>query len=96
MIRSTCLKGHSGDVSSVAWNKDGTLLASGSDANQEPAPVKIWDLSSGSPVEKCAFRGVGFARSVAWSPDGKTLASGHSWRVRLWDTDHQWTRNSVD
>jgi hypothetical protein len=38
----------------------------------------------------------GLASSVAWSPDGKTLASGHLWRVRLWDTDHQWTRDSVD
>jgi Tol biopolymer transport system component len=90
------LKGYLGDVFSVAWNKDGTLLASGGETNEEPAPVKIWDMSSGSPVEKCAFRGRDFAESVAWSPDSKTLASGHSFRLRLWDTDHQWTRNSVD
>ena len=53
MIRSTCLKGHSEYVSSVAWNKDGTLLASGS----EDKTVKIWDMSSGSPVEKCTLEG---------------------------------------
>ena len=85
MIRSTCLKGHSEYVSSVAWNKDGTLLASGS----EDKTVKIWDMSSGSPVEKCTLEGhSGGVRSVAWSPDGKTLASGsNDQTVRLWDVE---------
>jgi len=79
------LKGHSGGVSSVAWNKDGTLLASGS----WDKTVKIWDMSSGSLVEKCTLRGhSNWVASVAWSPDGKTLASGSADKtVRLWDVE---------
>lgn len=40
-------------MSSVAsrWNKDVTLLASGS------GDVKIWDMSSGPPVEECTPTG---------------------------------------
>jgi WD40 repeat protein len=84
-VEKCTLTGHSNWVTSVAWNEDGTLLASGSCDET----VKIWDMSSGSAVEKCTLKGHSdWVKSVAWSPDGKTLASGsEDATVRLWDAE---------
>ena len=65
------LKGHAGEVSSVAFSPDGQRLASASDDQT----VKIWDSATGK--ELFALKGhAGEVMSVAFSPDGQRLASG--------------------
>jgi WD40 repeat protein len=64
------LDGHPDDVYSVAWNPDGTRLASiGYGGN-----LYVWDAETGKPLfhQKIAPRTLSYG--VAWSPDGKQLA----------------------
>src|SRR5262249_9185683 len=75
------LKGHTGQVWSVAFSPDGTRLASGSG----DWTMKVWDAASGQELR--ALKGhTGAVSSVAFSPDGTRLASA-SWdqTVKVWD-----------
>ena len=61
------LKGHSGNVESVAFSPDGTKIISGSGENDNT--IKIWDANTG----ECLKTLTGHSRSVysvAYSPDG--------------------------
>ena len=75
------LIGHTDYVRSVAFNTDGSTLASGSD----DGTVRLWDTAFG--VNKQTLIGhTDYIFSVAFSPDGNTLASGSlDSTVRLWD-----------
>jgi WD40 repeat protein/predicted Ser/Thr protein kinase len=75
-------QGHTQTVTSVAFNKDGTRLASAS----EDQTVRIWEVETGNELHVLR----GHARAVvgvAFHPDGTRLASAsHDQTVRLWDT----------
>jgi eukaryotic-like serine/threonine-protein kinase len=77
------LRGHSGDVCTVAFspNDGGRWIASGS----EDSTVKIWDSRSGEEIH--TFRGhTGLISTVVFSPDGQRLYSGsRDTAVRVWD-----------
>jgi WD40 repeat protein len=73
--------GHTNGVNCVAFNPDGTLLASGSNDQT----IKLWDVAA--TREKATLKGhAHWVLSLAFSPDGTLLASGsHDKTVKLWD-----------
>lgn len=74
-----CIDEHTGAVSAVAFNKDGTRLAT-----QSADKVHVWDANTGHKLsEKPHDRVIG----VAFSPtDGSLLAScGYDGLVKVWD-----------
>jgi WD40 repeat protein len=71
---------HPGGVSAVAFNRDGTRLASAGGKN-----VKVWDTKTGREVLSLGGHSW-IVSSVAYSRDGKRLASGSTDEtVRVWD-----------
>lgn len=74
------LEGHQDRISSVAFDRKGETLASGS----LDSTVKIWDVRSGNLLR--TFQGHGAMRAVAFDPQGETLASGSFDKtVELWE-----------
>jgi WD40 repeat protein len=75
------LKGHTDEVSVVAFSPGGKTLASGClDGN-----IKLWDVATGKELATLE-RGGGKVRSVSFSPNGKMLASGNEdGTIGVWD-----------
>ncbi len=75
------LRGHTDQVSSVAFSADGKTLVSGS----WDRTVKLWDIATGK--EKSTLRGhTNHVFDVAFSADSTVIASaGRDLTVRLWD-----------
>jgi WD40 repeat protein/serine/threonine protein kinase len=69
-------------IRSVAWNSDGSRLASGG----EDGTVKIWESATGKLLE--TLRGhTATTGSVLWSPDGTRLATKDFRQVvKVWNT----------
>ena len=67
------LQGHSDSVRSVAFNHDGSLLASASASYDKT--VRLWDPYSGKQLNMLTGHS-GWVRSVAFNHDGSLLASG--------------------
>jgi WD40 repeat protein len=78
--RSMVLRGHSAIVFSVAFSRDGSMLASGA----EDRSVRIWDLQTG----RCRHTLTGHkanVRKVAFRPGKPVLASSsHDHFIKLW------------
>lgn len=73
------LRGHTASVDSVAFNEDGTRLASAADT------VKIWDATSGQELLTLRGDNSGFSNAV-FSPDGRRLASARGdGIIKLWN-----------
>jgi WD40 repeat protein len=77
------LRGHGGEVNSVAISPGGTRIASGS----SDWTVRVWDAVTGEPALGGPLEWHrGYVTSVAWSPDGTMIASGSAdMTVRVWD-----------
>ncbi|NRB22012.1 hypothetical protein HRU45_04720 [Candidatus Dependentiae bacterium] len=79
------LNDHRDFVNSVAWNPDGTQLASGS----SDETIKIWNPHAGILLHTLNGH-TDWVRSVAWNPDGTQLASGSYDRtIKIWNIDKE-------
>jgi WD40 repeat protein len=75
------LKGHTAEVLSVAFSRDGKLVASG----DETGTIKLWDAVKDK--ELVTLKGhTGGVSSLAFNADGKMLASGGADKtIKLWE-----------
>src|SRR5260221_2528869 len=68
------LSGHTGNIQSLAFSRDGKFVASGDSA----ARVRLWETAGGKELFVAVGpRPRGNIRCLAFSPDGKALASGN-------------------
>jgi WD40 repeat protein len=75
------LKGHAGDVVSVAFSPDRLRLATGS----KDRTARVWDARTGEKLVECKGHTLPVT-SVAFSPDGRRLATGSTDKTaRVWD-----------
>jgi WD40 repeat protein len=73
-------RGHSQDVTSVAWSPDGKRIVSTSDDET----AQVWEPLTGKQF--VIFRGHdGIVQDAAWSPDGSRIASCGWGAVQIWD-----------
>ena len=77
------LTGHTSNVYSVSFSRDGSTLASG----DREKTIHLWDVETGE-LKKTLSDHDHYVSVVLFSPDGEYLASG-SWddTIRLWDAD---------
>ena len=77
------LEGHMTSVTSVTWNPQGTLLASGAWATQ----IKIWDTKTWECIQTLEEH-TRAVHSVAWNSQGTLLASGSGDKtIKIWDAN---------
>lgn len=77
------LKGHAGDVSSIAFSPDGQLLASGSNDRT----IRLWDIETGAALQTMEEHS-SIVHCVAFAPNKQHIASASSDKtVRLWNVN---------
>jgi WD40 repeat protein len=77
--RLEVLAGPTGRISSVAWSRDGVLLAA-----SDGVAIHIWNPTSGAEHARLVSN-TGWLETLVWSPDGSQLAGGGDGAVRVWD-----------
>jgi WD40 repeat protein/energy-coupling factor transporter ATP-binding protein EcfA2 len=78
------LNGHTQPVTSLTFNPDGKILASGSYDNS----IIFWDMESRQALGPPLREHEGVVQSLVFSPDGKLLASGgDDRRLIVWDVE---------
>jgi WD40 repeat protein len=93
-----CLKGHTANVNSVAFSRDGRRAQSGSGETSSGGPadntVRLWDLDAGREL-RC-FKGHTMpVYSVAFARDGRrALSGGQDGSVRQWDLEGDSSREA--
>jgi WD40 repeat protein len=75
------LKGHAGNVQSVAFSPDGSRIASG---GMDDGTLKVWDAATGQETLTHKGRGGGVG-PVAFSPDGSRLVFCQEGKLNVWD-----------
>lgn len=90
--RSVDLTGHVDVVSAIAFNPDGTILASAG----RDAEILLWDVASGERLGTLSGH-AGAIRDLAFSPDGTLLASGaEDGTLRLWEVSTGQVQRSIN
>jgi WD40 repeat protein len=88
--RDRTLKGHTSEVTSLAFSPDGKRLASGSGNFDKPGEVKVWDTTTGQELLSLNGR-TGNVKSVAFSIDGKQIiqiiSMSNGQTVKVWDAE---------
>lgn len=74
---------HAGIAICIDWSPDSKFLASASqpsDIQVRDAPIRIWEIGTGSLIAQFEDIHTGIMSSVSWSGDGKTIvySKGHS------------------
>ncbi|THH05545.1 hypothetical protein EW145_g4721 [Phellinidium pouzarii] len=76
------LKGHSGQVNSIAYSPDGKHIVSGS----SDMTLCVWDLQIGNIIGTPLRGHSGWIHAVVYSPDGNYIVSGSDdSTLRIWD-----------
>ncbi|HYT94781.1 MAG TPA: serine/threonine-protein kinase [Gemmataceae bacterium] len=79
------LLGHQGEVMSLAFNRNGTLLASAGGKGHKSGEVKVWDGETG--MLRSARHGLPERiLSVAFGPNNELAAAGSEGLIRLWES----------
>ncbi len=85
-VMETRLHGHTGIVWTVAWSRDGQLIATGG----ADATVRVWDAATGGEALRLELEAQHEVTEVAFSPDGSRLIGGQQGHgIWVWTLDRR-------